>query len=219
MRTVAPMTEQFQHFVADLKETFWGDVYGKARGALEEFLAQESARLRDQYVRSEPRKQSPTRRGQRNGFYWRDFVTRLGTLRLKIARTREKSLLAAPEGPGLSPSADLRSSGNRRARPRSAHPAAPSPSVLPPNAGVTSPVHIRSNSPSAPTGVDRYFVGANRLFPDQLILYRRPDTLPPPVATPQRLRPSENRTFPEFAPRSNLKPAPTRQFLDPLTLL
>jgi len=26
-------------------------------------------------------------------FYWRDFVTRLGTLRLKIARTREKSFL------------------------------------------------------------------------------------------------------------------------------
>ncbi len=93
MRTVAPMTEQFQHFVRDLKETFWGDVYGKARGALKEFLAQESARLRDQYVRSEPRKQSPTRRGQRNGFYWRDFVTRFGTLRLKIARTREKSFL------------------------------------------------------------------------------------------------------------------------------
>lgn len=93
MRTVAPMTEQFQHFVRDLKETFWGDVYGKARGALEEFLAQESARQRDQSVRSEPWKQAATRRGQRNGFYWRDFVTRLGTLRLKIARTRERSFL------------------------------------------------------------------------------------------------------------------------------
>lgn len=72
------MTEQFQHFVADLKETFWGDVCGKAKRALEEFLAQESAR-----------------RGQRNGFYWRDFVCRLGTLRLKIARTRERGFLPA----------------------------------------------------------------------------------------------------------------------------
>jgi putative transposase len=93
MRTVAPMTEEFQHFVADLKETFWRDVYGKAKGVLAGFLEEESARRRDQYVRCEPRKQQPTRRGQRNGFYFRDFVTRLGTLRLKIARTRERSFL------------------------------------------------------------------------------------------------------------------------------
>jgi len=93
MRTVAPMTEPFQHFVADLKETFWGDVYGKAKGALAGFLQEESARRRDQAVRSEPWKQAATRRGQRNGFYFRDFVTRFGTLRLKIARTRERSFL------------------------------------------------------------------------------------------------------------------------------
>jgi len=93
MRTVAPMTEQFEHFVRDLKETFWGDVYGKAKGVLAGFLEEESARRRDQSVRSEPWKQAPERRGQRNGFYYRDFVTRLGTLRLKIARTREKSFL------------------------------------------------------------------------------------------------------------------------------
>lgn len=93
MRTVAPMTEQFQHFVRDLKETFWGDVYGKAKGVLAGFLQEESARLRDQYVGCEPHKQKPTRRGQRNGFYWRDFVSRFGTLRLKIARTRERSFL------------------------------------------------------------------------------------------------------------------------------
>jgi putative transposase len=29
----------------------------------------------------------------RNGYYERDFVTRLGTIRLRIARTREKSFL------------------------------------------------------------------------------------------------------------------------------
>jgi transposase-like protein len=96
MRTVAPITEQFEHFVRDLKETFWGDVYGKAKGALARFLEEESARRRDQHVRCEPRKQQATRQGQRNGFYLRDFVTRLGTLRLKIARTRERSFL--PQG-------------------------------------------------------------------------------------------------------------------------
>ena len=95
MRTVAPMTEQFQHFVADLKETFWGDVYGKAKGALARFLEEESARRRDASVRCEPHQQQPARRGQRNGFYWRDFVCRFGTLRLKIARTRERGFLPA----------------------------------------------------------------------------------------------------------------------------
>src|ERR1017187_1238799 len=33
------------------------------------------------------------RRDYRNGYYERDFVTRFGTLRLRVARTREKSFL------------------------------------------------------------------------------------------------------------------------------
>jgi transposase-like protein len=87
------MTEQFQHFVRDLKESFWGDLYGQARGTVEKLLNRESVRLREEAVDCEPRKQKPTRRGQRNGFYFRDFVSRFGTLRLKIARTRERSFL------------------------------------------------------------------------------------------------------------------------------
>ena len=93
MKTVAPMTEQFQHFVRDLKESFWGDLYGQARGTVEKFLNQESVRLREEAVDCGPHQQGPTRRGQRNGFYFRDFVSRFGTLRLKVARTREKSFL------------------------------------------------------------------------------------------------------------------------------
>ena len=94
MRTVAPVTEQFQHFVADLKESFWGDVYGKARRSLEKFLGEESERLRNHYLgwawheRTEEAKQD-----YRNGFYWRSFVTRLGTLRIKVARTRKRGFL------------------------------------------------------------------------------------------------------------------------------
>jgi transposase-like protein len=87
------MTEQFQHFVRDLKESFWGDLYGQARGTVEKLLNRESVRLREEAVDCEPRKQKPTRRGQRNGFYFRDFVSRFGTLRRKIARTRERSFL------------------------------------------------------------------------------------------------------------------------------
>jgi len=93
MQTVAPITEQFQHFVRDLKESFWGDVYGQTRGVLEKFLSAESARLRDRFVGCGRYAQEGGRRGQRNGFYFRDLVSRFGVLRLKVARTREQSFL------------------------------------------------------------------------------------------------------------------------------
>jgi len=92
MRKVAPITEQFQHFVRDLKETFWGDVYGKTRRAWEQLWEEASRRERDRYVAAESYARGcEKRRGYRNGFYVRDFVTRLGTLRLRIARSRERS--------------------------------------------------------------------------------------------------------------------------------
>jgi transposase-like protein len=92
MAKVAPMTEQFQHFVKDLKESFWGDLCGKTRLAWEGFFEEESRRLRDRYVVADSYERAEEkRRGYRNGCYVRDFVTRLGTLRLKIARSREKS--------------------------------------------------------------------------------------------------------------------------------
>ena len=93
MKTVAPITEQFQHLVRDLRESFWGDLYGQARGTLEKFLSRESVRLRDEAVGCERFQQKEERRGQRNGFYFRDFVSRFGTLRLQVARTRERSFL------------------------------------------------------------------------------------------------------------------------------
>src|SRR3990172_7440702 len=93
MKTVAPITEQFQHLVRDLRESFWGDLYGQARGTLEKFLSRESVRLRDEAVGCERFQQKEERRGQRNGFYFRDFVSRFGTLRLQVARTREGSFL------------------------------------------------------------------------------------------------------------------------------
>jgi len=92
MAKIAPLTEQFQHFVRDLKETFWGDLYGKTRQAWQQFWEEESRRERDRYVATESYERAgEKRRGYRNGFYVRDFVTRLGTLRLRIARARERS--------------------------------------------------------------------------------------------------------------------------------
>ena len=97
MANVAPITEQFQHFVRDLKETFWGDLYGKTRLMWERFWEEESRRERDRYVAVDSYERAgEKRRSYRNGFYWRDFVTRLGTLRLQVARARDKSFL--PKG-------------------------------------------------------------------------------------------------------------------------
>ncbi len=97
MRTVTPITEQFQHFVEDLKETFWGDVYGKTKLLWKKFFEEESERLRDVEVGYDwHQPESKEKRSYRNGFYWRTFVTWLGTLRLKVARTRTKSFL--PKG-------------------------------------------------------------------------------------------------------------------------
>ena len=62
----------------DLKESFRGDRYGQARGVLEKFLNAESARLWDQFVGCGRYAQEAERRGQRNGFYFRDWVSRFG---------------------------------------------------------------------------------------------------------------------------------------------
>jgi putative transposase len=52
--------------------------------------------MRDVYLRCDPyERKEEGGRDYRNGFYERDFVTRLGVLRLKIARTRQKSFLPA----------------------------------------------------------------------------------------------------------------------------
>jgi hypothetical protein len=92
-------TEQFQHFAEEVKESFWGDLYGQTKQAWKRFLEKQSRKERDgdvggvDYARA-----GKKRRGYRNGFYVRDFVTRLGTLRLRIARARDQSF--RPPGPG-----------------------------------------------------------------------------------------------------------------------
>jgi transposase-like protein len=92
------VTEEFEHFVRDLKESFWGDVYGQTRLAWKRFWEAESMRERDSYMKTGwyDRADPGERADYRNGFYQRDFVTRLGTIRLRIARTRDRNFL--PQG-------------------------------------------------------------------------------------------------------------------------
>jgi putative transposase len=94
MAKVTEINEHFQHFLAEMKESFWGDLYGETKLAWQRFFELQSERQRDRYaVRGAYQRRRSRRQPYRNGYYERDFVTRFGTIRLRIARTREKSFL------------------------------------------------------------------------------------------------------------------------------
>jgi len=97
MAKVTEITEHFQHFVSELQDSFWGDMYGRTRVAWQQFWNTESLRARDQWMELDPYQRADGEREYRNGFYERDYVTRMGTIRLRIARTRNKNFLP----PGL----------------------------------------------------------------------------------------------------------------------
>lgn len=50
MAKIVSITEHFQHFLTNLKESFWGDLEQKTQVAWKRFLEAESERLRDQYA-------------------------------------------------------------------------------------------------------------------------------------------------------------------------
>ena len=94
MAKITTISEQFQHFLVDLKESFWCDVYGRTKQAWKGLFELESQRLRDRYSGVSAYERSPRRRvDYRNGYYERDFVTRFGTIRIRIARTRRQAFL------------------------------------------------------------------------------------------------------------------------------
>lgn len=96
MTTLAPATEQYQQFLNNLRESFWGDVYGTTRLAWKRFWELDSERQRDRFAVVDAYERNDEQRGDyRNGYYERDFVTVLGTIRLRIARTRGQSFLPA----------------------------------------------------------------------------------------------------------------------------
>src|SRR5215472_10508333 len=88
MRRLIPITEQFQHYLESVKESFWGDLYQRTRLAWEKFLEAESLRERDRHLGVKDYERADQRRGYRNGFYTRRLVTVFGTLKIRVARTR-----------------------------------------------------------------------------------------------------------------------------------
>jgi putative transposase len=93
MAKVTPITEHFQHFLADLKESFWGDLQGQVVKSAQKFFDLLSQRQRDLYMVTPSYSRERKRQDYRNGYYERHFVTRFGTLVLRIARSRKKSFL------------------------------------------------------------------------------------------------------------------------------
>lgn len=97
MTTLAPWTEQWQHFTSEIRDQFWGDLARHTRQSWQDLLGRLSIEARDRYLGVREYERSPARTDARNGFYERDFVTRLGTLQIRVARTRQQAFLP----PGL----------------------------------------------------------------------------------------------------------------------
>ena len=71
-------------------------MYGQTRGLWKKFSEEESQRQQASYLGlGRHERAEEERKDYGNGFYQREFVTRLGALRLSIARTRKKSFLPA----------------------------------------------------------------------------------------------------------------------------
>ena len=93
MAKVTPITEHYQHYLAELRESFWGDLQGQVQQTMRKLFELLSERQRDLYMVSPRHSRQKPRQDYRNGYYQRDFVTRFGTLRLRIARTRKRGFL------------------------------------------------------------------------------------------------------------------------------
>ena len=49
MAKIIPITEHFQHFLAEMKESFWGDLYGQTKQAWQQFFELQSERQRHRF--------------------------------------------------------------------------------------------------------------------------------------------------------------------------
>jgi transposase-like protein len=93
MRTLAPWTEQFQHFTNEVRDQFWGDLYRHTRELWQRSVERLSVEARDRHLGIREYERQAGRQDSRNGFYERDVVTVFGTLRLRVARTRRQAFL------------------------------------------------------------------------------------------------------------------------------
>jgi len=89
-------TEQFQVFKEEAAESFWGQIRWRTQLALQHLLEADSQQQMTEYLGLQPyeRSEEPKQRmDSRNGYYQRDYVTPIGTIRLRVRRTRQRSFL------------------------------------------------------------------------------------------------------------------------------
>ena len=89
-------TEQFAGFVANLQESFWGDLQGQVQQTVKEMLEVDSEQRMEEYLglRWYERPAADEERvDSRNGYYERDYTTPWGIIRFRVRRTRFRSFL------------------------------------------------------------------------------------------------------------------------------
>lgn len=89
-------TERFQGFVRELQESFWGDFQGRTRETLKRLMEADSEQQMEEYLGLKWHAQAAEGEegvDSRNGYYERDLVTRLGVIRLRVRRCRQRSFL------------------------------------------------------------------------------------------------------------------------------
>src|SRR5207245_6175161 len=89
-------TEQCQAFQEEARESFWGQVRWRTQHALQQLLEADSEQQMAEYLglaRYERSEEPEDRVDSRNGCYERDYVTPLGSIRLRVRRTRKRSFL------------------------------------------------------------------------------------------------------------------------------
>lgn len=90
------ITEQFQAFREEMRETCWGQIRWKTQHLLQQLLEADSQQQMAEYLglaRYERAEEPTEREDSRNGFYERDLVTPVGLIRLRVPRTRKRSFL------------------------------------------------------------------------------------------------------------------------------
>jgi putative transposase len=89
-------TEQWAVYKQEAAEEFWGQVRWRTQHALQQILEADSEQQMADYLgraRYERREEPEERGDSRNGYYERDYVTPLGSIRIQVRRTRQRSFL------------------------------------------------------------------------------------------------------------------------------
>jgi putative transposase len=89
-------TEQYAIYKQEAAEELWGQVRWRTQLALQRLLEDDSEQQMAEYLRLAPYErsgESKERVDSRNGYYERDYATAVGTIRIRVRRTRKRSFL------------------------------------------------------------------------------------------------------------------------------